>query len=342
VAALAAAVLADVLGTVFFTVTVAYVLVPVRARVVERGLSERTAAALVAVAAFALVVVALAPMGWVLYRRRRDLFVFLQSVPETVVVPVGEFSYTVDTSVVLEFLQESVRSLAVTGAAAAPVITLKLFLFAVLLYALLVRPGAAGRAVFGIVPPGYEDVVVALDRRVRETLYGIYVLQAATAAGTFLAALTVFWALGYDGSLTLAVIAGVLQFVPVLGPGVLVAVLAVIDLLGEEVGRALLVLVLGGALIGLAPDAVIRPRLASRAAKLPTGLYFIGFVGGLLTLGAVGFIAGPLVVAVLVEVVGLLEASEQEAATANAGAEGGPEPRMDETDGDRPERDGES
>jgi predicted PurR-regulated permease PerM len=35
-------------------------------------------------------------------------------------------------------------------------------------------------------------------------------------------------------------------------------------------------------------------------------LYFVGFVGGVLTLGAIGIIAGPLIVAILVEVVELL------------------------------------
>jgi predicted PurR-regulated permease PerM len=73
--------------------------------------------------------------------------------------------------------------------------------------------------------------------------------------------------------------------------------------------RAVLVTVLGLVFVGLAPDAVIRPRLASRTAHLPTSLYFIGFTGGILTLGAVGFIAGPLAVALLVEAVGLLSGS---------------------------------
>jgi len=35
-------------------------------------------------------------------------------------------------------------------------------------------------------------------------------------------------------------------------------------------------------------------------------LYFIGFVGGLLSLGAIGIIVGPLVVALLVEAAGLV------------------------------------
>lgn len=148
--------------------------------------------------------------------------------------------------------------------------------------------------------------MLALHVRVKHTLYGIYVLQAATAFGTAIVAAGVFWALGYDGVLTLAIVAGVLQFVPVLGPSLLIVVLAAVDLAAGATTWAILVLVVGGILIGAAPDAVIRPRLAAWAADLPTSLYSIGFVGGVLTVGAIGVIAGPLVVALVVELVDLL------------------------------------
>jgi len=103
-----------------------------------------------------------------------------------------------------------------------------------------------------VTPPAYHDVLVALDRRVRETLYGIYVLQAATAAGTFAVALVVFWALGYGAPFALAVLAAILQFIPVVGPGLLVAALAVADLLTGLTTRAVLVAVLGAVFVGLA------------------------------------------------------------------------------------------
>jgi predicted PurR-regulated permease PerM len=304
-------VLFNVLQTVFFAITVAYVLYPVQRRLVRRGVRPYWASALVTGAAFGIVLVVVGTLALVLYNRRGSLFTLLRTVPSSVTVPLGEFSYTIDTTVVLTTARSALQSLAVDVATAAPVIALKLFLFAILLFALLVRPRSVGRAAFSVTPPAYHDVLVALDRRVRETLYGIYVLQAATAAGTFAVALLVFTALGYGASFTLAVVAGVLQFVPIVGPGVLVAALAAVDLVTGLQTRAVLVAILGSVLVGLVPDAVIRPRLASRAARLPTSLYFIGFTGGLLTVGAIGFIAGPLVVALLVEAVELLSRSAE-------------------------------
>jgi len=303
---LSAVVLLDVLSTVFFAVTVAYVLHPVRHWCVERGLSDRVASAVVATGAFALVLAVVAPLAFVLYRRRRTLIGLLREIPPSVEIPLGEFTYVVEAAGLVAGARAVLSDLAFGLAAAAPVLALQLFLFAILLYALLLRPRAAGETLLGVVPPEYHDVVRALDRRVRETLFGIYVLQAATATGTFLVALVVFFLLGYGAPFTLAVLAGLLQFVPIVGPSVLVVGLAVVDVLSGEVTRAVLVTVVGLVLVGFAPDAVIRPRLAEWAAHLPTSLYFIGFTGGVLTVGPIGFIAGPLAVAVLVEVVSLL------------------------------------
>ena len=303
---LAGIVLLDVLSTVFFAVTVAYVLYPVRRWLVGRGLSDRVASAVVATGAFALVLVVTAPLAFVLYRRRRVLFDLLGRIPDVVEIPVGSFVYPIDTVALLESLRGLLGDVAIGIASAAPVIALELFLFAILLYALMLRPRAAGETLLGVVPPEYHDVVRAFDRRVRETLFGIYVLQAATAAGTFVVAFLVFLLLGYGAPFTLAVFAAVLQFVPVVGPSVLVATLAAVDFLAGNATRAVLVAVIGAVLVGFAPDAVIRPRLAKWAADLPTSLYFIGFTGGVLTVGPIGFIAGPLAVALLVEAVALL------------------------------------
>lgn len=307
--ALAAVVLREVLGTVLFAVTVAYVLVPLRDRFVGRGLSRRLASALVAAGAFGVVLAVVGSFGFLLYRRRGTVIDLIERLPEVFLIPVGGMTVAVELQRLIDAGTAVVEAVATGLAVALPVLALKLLLFAILLFGLLLRPGAAGDATFRLVPREYHDVVLALHARVKHTLYGIYVLQAATAFGTALVAGVVFWALGYDGVIALAIVAGILQFVPVLGPSVLIIVLAAVDVAAGATTRAILVLVVGGILIGAVPDAVIRPRLATWAADLPTSLYFIGFVGGVLTVGAIGFIVGPLVVALVVELVDLLSAS---------------------------------
>ncbi|WP_435065262.1 AI-2E family transporter [Halobaculum sp. EA56] len=303
---LTAVVLRSVLATVVFAVTVAYVLYPLREFVRGHGYSNRIAAGAATAAGFLGVVALAVPLAYVLYRRRRDLLGFFETLPTRLVVDLGVFTYVVEFADWFALARSSLRGLAFALAGAAPVIVLKLVVFVILVYGLLLKPQAARVATLRLCPGEYHDVLFALHRRTASTLRAIYVLQGATAVATFALALVTFAALGYDSPFALAVVAGVLQFVPVLGPSIVVVALAVVDLVAGNAFRALIVLVVGLILVGFVPDAVIRPRLAGGATDLPVSVYFVGFVGGLLTLGAIGFVVGPLVVALLAETVALL------------------------------------
>lgn len=298
--------LSSVLGTVFFAITIAYVLFPLSEWFIDKGLSKRLAAAVTTAIAFVAGSLILVPPIAVLYLRRRDLFAFFQQLPSDLAISVGEFGYTVDLLSLLVWVRRAVTDLAVALAGETPIIALKIVLFTILVYAMLWRPNAPGRVVYKTVPEPYHDIVTRFHKRLRATLYAIYVLQAATAFGTFLVAWIVFALLGYDSAFALAVVAGILQFVPVVGPSVVVLAMAAADLVSGDLSGAVLVTVLGLGLVGFLPDAVIRPRLARYTTGMPASLYFVGFTGGVLSLGLVGFIAGPVIVALLVEAARLL------------------------------------
>lgn len=303
---LALTILSRVLGTVFFAITVAYVLYPVRRALFERGVPRRVAAAAATAVGFVFVVLVVAPLLVALYVRRGDLFAFLQQVPSELPVTVLEMTYVIDVSQLLVRARDAVVSLGVAIGSATPVLALKGFLFLILVYGLLVRPGNVRQATMRVVPGEYHDVTLSLHRRVRDTLYALYVLQAATALGTFVVAYVVFAVLGYDAAFTLAFLSGLLQFIPVVGPSLLVVLVAAGQVLAGEVTAAVIVTVVGLVFVGFLPDALIRPRLASLTTGMPASLYFVGFTGGTLTLGVVGVIAGPLIVALLVQVVEII------------------------------------
>lgn len=297
-----------VLTTVFFAITVAYVLYPVRQTLVRRGIDRRIAAALSTALAFLAAAALAVPMLWSLYRRREALLAFLRALPDAVEVEVLGTVVAVELETAALALRRFVTDLAVDLAGEAPVLGLKVFLFALLVYALLLRPTAAQTVVYRTVPVDYHDVVRRLHERVRDTLYAIYVLQGATALATFVVAFVVFVVLGYEPAFALAVAAGILQFVPIIGPSVVVLGIAAADLMAGDVSAAATVAVVGLVFVGFLPDAVVRPKLAPYTAGIPGSLYFIGFTGGVLSVGLVGFIAGPLVVALFVETVNLLSA----------------------------------
>jgi len=316
-------VLSAVVHVVVFAITVAYVLFPLRERLHARGLSRRLSSAVVTATAFLAVVALLAPIAFALYQRRAAFLGLFESLPETITIEVGSLTYEVETATLGDTIFESLRDIAVEFAVAAPERVLALMLFVLVVYGLLYRPLAPGYAIYAAVPDEYHDIVTRLHDRTREVLFALYVIQASTAVATAVVAVVLFFALGYGAPVWLALIAGILQFIPILGPSILVIGLGLADLVFLDAPvRGIAVLVLGLPLIALLPDVVVRPKLAHRTGDFSATLYFVGFVGGLLTVGAIGVIVGPLVVALLVETLDIL--SEESPATAEPAPEQAP------------------
>lgn len=298
---LAGVMLAGVMETVFFALTVGYLLAPVRSFVSRRGVPNRIAAALTALLAFLVTVLLFAPIAIVVFVRLELVLKTLSNLPETLDVGFGPFAYTIVLADVIEMVVGWLSDAGTSLVGAAPVLLLQAALFVFLVYSILANRRSIQSTLTAVVPPQYRDLTDSLHERARRTLFGLYVIQAATAFGTFLIALPFLFGIGYDAPFALATTAGILQFVPVIGPSVLVVGLTVYHVAVGEILRAGIVLIGGGFLIALLPDLLIRPRLAVETAELPGSLYFIGFVGGVLTLGAIGVIAGPLIVALVIE-----------------------------------------
>jgi predicted PurR-regulated permease PerM len=306
VAAINVIILQGMFATLFFAITVAYVLGPLFSRLRRRGVSRWMSGAIstsvAALAALALVL----PLVAVLYFRRDRIVAMLRAIPDTVTIEFAEFSYVVETRDLVEPAIEYLTSVAISLAGATPILAAKAIVFVFVVFALLIRREELSRALLAPLPDVYHEIALGLHDRVRRTLFALYVTQAATGFGTFLVALPVFFAFGYGSPVTLALAAGILQFLPVVGPSVVVLALVAFELSQGAAVTAAALAVVGLVLIGFLPDAILRPRLARRTADLPASLYFVGFTGGILSLGPVGIIAGPLAVALLAESVSLL------------------------------------
>ena len=303
---LAAVILFEVLGTVFLALSVAYLLVPLRRRLRRRGFSRLTSTLAVTATAVGGVGALFGPLAYLLIVRFGEVSALIRGLPESIPLRIAGFTYDLVVSDAIALVSRELTALAGAIAASLPVLLIKLTLFVLLVFSLLHNQQDIRSSVLTVVPPNYRDIAEALHTRARETLFALYVLQAATAIGTFLIALPVFVLLGYGSPIVLATVAGILQFVPIAGPSLLIIVLVGGRLIAGDMAGALGVALVGGTLVAWLPDLLIRPRLASRTADLSGSLYFIGFVGGLLSLGAIGIIIGPLVVALLVEAAGLV------------------------------------
>ncbi len=303
---LTALILLEVFATVFFAMTVAYVFSPINTWLRRKHVPKWWAGVITTLLAFASALLVFTPIVVIVYLRRDQLTTLISEFPEVITVSAYGYSTSITLAELQSIAQEFVRNAAIELIGALPTLLIKLGLFVLVLFALFIAKSRVKHAVLAVAPEEYHDIVTALVVRAEETLFAIYVLQALTGFGTFLIAVPVFWLLGYNAPFGLALISGILQFVPIIGPSVLVAVLAGFELaVGNTVG-AVQVVVVAGIAIAILPDMLIRPRFARRTADMPGSLYFIGFTGGVFSLGPIGIIAGPLVVALFSESIRLL------------------------------------
>ena len=140
--------------------------------------------------------------------------------------------------------------------------------------------------------------------RVGNTIYAtVYGTLAVSAVQGLLGGL-MFWWLGLPAPLLWGVVMALLAVVPVLGACVVWIPAALFLAMEGSWGKALLLTVWGGAVVGTI-DNVLRPILVGKRLKLHTILAFISLVGGLILFGPAGLILGPVTLTVTTELLGL-------------------------------------
>lgn len=295
--------LSEIMGVVFFAITLGYVLYPGFRYLKDKGLSDRQSAGILALLSFLSLGLLSVPFLVVLYRRRDILIEFISALPQRFSYDILSYTYTIETNYLITLTRDWVSTTAVNIAQSIPSLSLQLFLLVFLVYAIVRHARKIEDAVLTIIPGNMKSSLYSYNRRIEGTLYGIYLVQLATAVLTFFIALPVFYLLGYPAFISLSLFAGVLQFVPVVGPSLLVILLSIFEYAAGNGFQAYLVLLVGLLVVAVLPDAVLRPRMAGRTTGLPASLYFAGFVGGVLTMGPIGVLAGPLLIALLLETI---------------------------------------
>ena len=130
---------------------------------------------------------------------------------------------------------------------------------------------------------------------VHATMYGT--LAVAVIQGTLGGLM--FWWLDLPAPLLWGLVMGVLAIVPVLGAFVVWIPAAVFLALDGSWGKALILALWGGVLVG-GIDNVIYPILVGNRLRLHTIPAFMAIVGGLIVFGPSGVILGPMTLTVTV------------------------------------------
>ena len=149
--------------------------------------------------------------------------------------------------------------------------------------------------IMGHVPPPWDRVLLRLGARVHVVLRGVYLLHGFTAVAAFLIAVPVFWfILGPPYFFLAAVLAGLFQFIPLLGSVVLVTAMTIYFFVGGQPTRGWECLLVAFPLVVGVPDLVIRPALARSQGRISPFTMLIGFTAGMGAFGPAGFVLGPL------------------------------------------------
>jgi len=146
--------------------------------------------------------------------------------------------------------------------------------------------------------PFTEAETALLFRRTVDTIHAT--VYGVVVTGVLLGLLggIIFAAVGLPAPFFWGLVIGAFAILPVFGTGMVWIPAALFLALDGEWGRAVIIIIAFGALT--AADTIAYPYLVGNRMKLHTAVTFVAAVGGLIVFGPIGFILGPLVVALTV------------------------------------------
>jgi predicted PurR-regulated permease PerM len=178
-----------------------------------------------------------------------------------------------------------------------PGIAVQIFIVILILFLLLRNGEEISSRFFAIVPSRMTRYMSILCKVVTDTMYGVFVVNISVAILTFFITLPFFWMLGYGEILFWAFICASSHLFPFFGPQVITLILAIYAIAQGDMRGLILVTIVGYPLISGLQDFLIRPKLLAKRVAIHPVLMMIGIFGGMLILGAIGLIIGPLIIA---------------------------------------------
>ena len=141
-----------------------------------------------------------------------------------------------------------------------------------------------------------------LDRKVGVIFLGelnyiyqsLFIVYFLTCLATGIIGGVLYWALGIPYSLIWGILAFIMALLPVVGACTVYGLLALYYALIQDFFTAGALFFLGIILLSLAPDFVIRPKLARSRAAIHPAITLIAFAAPVFVLGPIGIIIGPL------------------------------------------------
>ncbi|MCC7565687.1 MAG: AI-2E family transporter [Methanomicrobiaceae archaeon] len=289
-------------GAVIIAASLAVVLMPLQRRL-SRLMPEALSAAVITAGVIAILLAILAFAAAVIYQNRQLLFDVITGVLEVIrELPEADLPFDLpDPGQYLDIaateIGQAVGQVVFTWAPDAPTLVFQAFVLFLALFMLVLSGDRIAAEILSTLPERSLRPINILTKTMSDTFYSIYVVHAGTAVITFFFAIPFFYVLGYGHIVFFATITAIFQLIPIIGPGTLMTLLAFYTLLMGDIRGLLLVVLIGLPIVNEVPDLVFRPVLMGQRIRIHPVLLAIGFIGGIAAMGAIGFILGPLFIA---------------------------------------------
>jgi predicted PurR-regulated permease PerM len=177
---------------------------------------------------------------------------------------------------------------------------LGIVIFFLTLSMLLFYGEAIGNAVPRALSPKLRDAVGRLSEITENTIYALIIVQISAAMISFFLAILFFALLGKGDVLLFSALIGFAMLIPLIGAQVMILVLALYFLSTGDTGAAVIMLFVGYPLLSGWIDFFYRPVMMGRRVAVHPVIMMIGIFAGVPFMGIVGFILGPVLIALVV------------------------------------------
>lgn len=132
------------------------------------------------------------------------------------------------------------------------------------------------------------------------TIYALIIVQISAAIISFLLAIPFFYFLGVNNPLLFATLIGLAMLIPLIGAQIIILLFMLYFLSIGDMKSALITVFLGYPLLSGWIDFYYRPVMMGKRVAIPPVMMMIGILAGVPFMGIVGFIVGPVLVALAV------------------------------------------
>ncbi len=288
------------MGAIVLSASVAIVLMPTHKKICK-NFSERKSAIFLTLLVFILSTELFLFTAGMLYREADFILDMISAIISWVrlypaISLISPEQIAAALEIIADFIYDYIQGLALS----LPSVLLNAFIFYTSLYLFILKGDNIKNELLSVLPQSLTASIGRVSHTIGDTLYAVYIVNLQVAVITFVLAIPFFMFLGYGNVLFFALLMGIFQLIPFLGPQIIIVFLTVYAVALGDVTGAILIVFIGYPLMSGLEDFYLRPMMMGSRIAIHSVLMMIGIFGGLALLGILGLILGPLFVALLV------------------------------------------